>query len=98
MLVALEKLGLEPTYSNAIALQTICKAATGDIEAARFARDTAGDKPTEALRLALSDKPIAAMDLSQLSDAELSALADKELPSVAIEPGSKALSLTAPTD
>lgn len=71
-------LGLEPTYSNAISLAAIKKAADlGDIEAARFVRDTNGEKPTEALRLGITDKPIKSMDLSKLSDAELEALADR---------------------
>lgn len=73
----LEKMGLDPSYSNAISMAAIRKAAaTGDIEAARFARDTVGEKPTEALQMSF-DKPIKSMDLSQLSDAELEALADQ---------------------
>jgi len=73
----LEKMGLDPSFSNAISMAAIRKAATvGDIEAARFARDTVGEKPTEALNLNV-DKPIKSMDLSQLSDAELEALADR---------------------
>ena len=73
----LEKMGLDPSFSNAISLSAIRKAATvGDIEAARFTRDTVGEKPTEALNLNL-DKPIKSMDLSKLSDAELEALADQ---------------------
>ena len=73
----LESLGLDPTFANAIGLQAILKAAnTGDIEAARFARDTIGEKPTEALQMSF-DKPVKSMDLSKLSDAELEALAEQ---------------------
>ena len=72
----LKALGLE-TFGGAIALAQIQRALTGDTEAARFCRDTAGDKPTEAMTLALTDKPVKAMDLTQLSDAELEALADR---------------------
>lgn len=73
----LVELGLDPTFSNAISLSSIQKAAAlGDIEAARFARDTVGEKPTEALQMAITDKPIKSLDLSQLSDDELEALAD----------------------
>lgn len=73
----LEKMGLDPSYSNAISMAAIRKAASsGDIEAARFTRDTVGEKPTEALQMSF-DKPIKSMDLSQLSDAELEALADQ---------------------
>lgn len=72
----LRALGLD-TYGGAIALAQIQRALTGDTESARFCRDTAGDKPTEAMTLALTDKPVKAMDLTQLSDAELEALADR---------------------
>jgi hypothetical protein len=74
---ALAGLGLEPTRQNAIALSTIAKAGTGDIEAARFVRDTIGEKPTEQYNLAVSDKPIRAIDLSGLTDEEIEALADR---------------------
>lgn len=72
----LRALGLD-TYGGAIALAQIQRALTGDTDSARFCRDTAGDKPTEAMTLALTDKPVKAMDLTQLSDAELEALADR---------------------
>lgn len=73
----LQSLGLDPSFANAIGLQAILKAAqTGDIEAARFARDTIGEKPTEALQMTF-DKPVKSMDLSKLSDAELEALAEQ---------------------
>ena len=75
----LVELGLDPTFSNAISLSSIQKAATyGDIEAARFARDTVGEKPTEALNLGITGKDVKSLDLSKLSDAELEALADQE--------------------
>lgn len=74
----LEELGLDPSFSNAISMAAIMRAANvGDIEAARFTRDTVGEKPTEALQLGITDKPIKSLDLSQLSDAELEALADQ---------------------
>ena len=53
------------------------RAQTGDIEAARYVRDTIGEKPTETTALQISNQPIRAMDLTQLSDAELEALADR---------------------
>lgn len=77
MRLELEHMGLDPSYSNAISLSAIRKAANvGDIEAARFTRDTVGEKPTEALQMTF-DKPVKSMDLSKLSDAELEALADQ---------------------
>lgn len=73
----LQSLGLDPSFANAIGLQAILKASTlGDIEAARFTRDTIGEKPTEALQMSF-DKPVKSMDLSKLTDAELEALADQ---------------------
>lgn len=72
----LTELGLDPTHDMAITMAAVHKAETGDIEATRYLRDTKGEKPTEALQMSI-DKPIKAMDLSQLSDAELEALADQ---------------------
>ena len=74
---AMEKIGIEPTRQNAIVLSSIAKAGTGDIEAARWVRDTIGEKPTEQYNVAMSDKPIKALDLSGMSDEELQALADQ---------------------
>lgn len=73
----LEAEGLETTHDLAIVLAAVVKAERGDMEAARFIRDTRGEKPTEALQLGITDKPIKSMDLSKLSDAELEALADR---------------------
>ena len=73
----LKALGLDDSFGAGIALMQARRALNGDTEAARFCRDTAGDKPTEALTLALTDKPVKAMDLTQLSDEELEALADR---------------------
>lgn len=74
---AMKALGIEPTRQNAIVLASIAKAGTGDIEAARFVRDSIGEKPTEALQLAVSEQPIKALDLSGMTDEELEALADQ---------------------
>jgi hypothetical protein len=72
----LTELGLDPTHDMAITMAAVKKAENGDIEATRYLRDTKGEKPTEALQMAITDKPIKALDLTQLSDAELEALAD----------------------
>lgn len=72
----LVELGLDPTHDMAITMAAIRKAENGDIEATRYIRDTKGEKPTEALQMAITDKPIKSLDLSTLSDAELEALAD----------------------
>ena len=60
----LESAGLEPTHEAAVCLAAVKRAEKGDIEAARFIRDTRGEKPVRA------------MDLTQMSDAELEALAE----------------------
>lgn len=72
----LTELGLDPTHDMAITMAAVKKAENGDIEATRYLRDTKGEKPTEALQMAITDKPIKSLDLTQLSDAELEALAD----------------------
>lgn len=77
MIQKLKAFGLDDNFGAGIALMQARRALNGDTEAARFCRDTAGDKPTEALTLAMTDKPVKAMDLTQLSDAELEALADR---------------------
>lgn len=71
---ALEKAGFDNSYQSAIMLAAIQKAACGDIEAARFVRDTIGEKPTDQFNIAAVQRPIQEMDLSQLSDAELQSL------------------------
>lgn len=73
----LQQLGLDPTNDNAVSLAQIVNACKGETEAARFVRDTLGEKPTEQYNLGVSGKPIKALDLSSLSDAELEALADR---------------------
>ena len=72
----LEAAGLEATNENAIALAMIAKAAHGDVEAARFVRDTLGEKPTESYNLFMEAKPIKALDLSGYTDEELERIAD----------------------
>ena len=70
---ALKAVGLEPTMQNAILFAAIGKAMTGDIEAARFVRDTIGEKPTEALQIS-AVQDVQQMDVSGLTDAELQAI------------------------
>lgn len=74
----LEMLGLEASFANAISLAAVKRAAqNGELEAARFVRDTVGEKPTQTLDLGIQSKPVKALDLSRLSDAQLEALADR---------------------
>ena len=74
----LEKLGIKANHENAMMLAAAKKAMLGDVEAARFVRDTVGEKPTEAFNLAVHNGPIKALDMAGLSDQELEALADQE--------------------
>jgi hypothetical protein len=73
---ALEALGIDPTMLNQIQLAVYGKAAKGDVEAARFLRDTRGEKPREALEVGnLDGKPLASIDLTGMTDEQLKALA-----------------------
>ena len=68
--------GIDPTVLNAINLAVSGKAAQGDVEAARYLRDTVGEKPREGLELGnLDDKPLASLDLSKLTDEQLQIIA-----------------------
>ena len=68
--------GLDPTILNAISLGQAVQAQRGNTEAARFVRDTIGEKPREGLEIGnLDDRPLATLDLSKLSDDELRAIA-----------------------
>lgn len=74
---ALTGLGLEATQEAALMLAAVRKGKKGDTDALRFIRDTLGEKPTDAVELAVQSKPVRALDLSGLSDSELEALADR---------------------
>lgn len=73
---ALEEMGLDTTLLNQIQKAVFDRAAKGDVEAVRYLRDTAGEKPREGLELGnLDGKPLASIDLSGLTDEQLRALA-----------------------
>lgn len=73
---ALEEMGLDATLLNQIQKAVFDRAAKGDVEAVRYLRDTAGEKPREGLELGnLDGKPLASIDLSGLTDEQLRALA-----------------------
>ena len=74
---ALAGAGVKIDIQGAILLAMSRKAMSGDVEAARFVRDTVGQKPTETFNLALSDKPVQSLNLAEHSDEELQALADR---------------------
>lgn len=73
----LSELGLDPTMQTAIDLAQVLKAGRGDTDAARFVRDTVGEKPSDQVEIGgLADRPIETIDLTKLSDEELRRLAD----------------------
>ena len=77
-LAALQALGLDGTFQDSINIASVQRAQTGDIEAARFVRDTVGEKPRDGLELGnLDDRPFESIDLSKLSDEQLKVLAAK---------------------
>ena len=74
----LEKMGLDPSHEIAIIVAAIKRAECGDIEAARFIRDTKGEKPCDALNLGVFDgRDVRSLDLNQLSDDELIAILEE---------------------
>lgn len=76
---ALLAVGLEPTHEIAVAYAAIKRAERGDIEAARFIRDTRGEKPTNNVAVSsildMVDRPLMELDFKKMSDEELIALA-----------------------
>jgi len=77
----LEARGIEQTEAAALLLAQLRRARTGDTEAARFLRDTSGQKPVDNVAIGnLDDKPFETLDLSKLTDDQLKAL-------VATDPG-----------
>ena len=63
----LEERGLGHTYGDAMLLTMALKAIAGDVGAARFVRDTSGQKPAEQIDLSGG----AQIDLKGMSDEEL---------------------------
>lgn len=73
---ALETLGLDATILSEINMAVIEKAKKGDVEATRFVRDTRGEKPVAGLEIGnLDGKPLASIDMSQMTDEQLRILA-----------------------
>ena len=72
----LVSLGLPPSNSVAMAMAAVKKALTSDMDAQRYVRDTIGEKPTDNYNLGIQNKPIKSLDMSQLSDEQLEALAE----------------------
>ena len=72
---ALKALGLDESFANAANLAVLRRAVKGDVESLRYIRDTIGEKPREGLEIGnLDGKPLATIDMSKMTDAELMAL------------------------
>lgn len=62
--------------ADALALAMLLKAKLGDVEAAKFARDSSGERPTQGVEVGnLDDRPFESIDLGKLSDDELQRMA-----------------------
>ena len=76
------QMGLEPDQQGAILLAAIKQAKRGDMESARYARDTSGQAPAQQVEVGGMDgKPIETLDLGSLSTEELEKIlaeADKD--------------------
>lgn len=76
---ALQTLGLEADQQSAILLKAIEQARRGDMESARYARDTSGQAPAQQVALGGMDgQPIQTLDLSGLSTEELQKLLSEQ--------------------
>lgn len=74
---AFQALGVnEITGADAIMLAQYIKASRGDTDAARFVRDTSGEKPSVDLSVTAMDRPIDSDTVSDMSDADLAALVE----------------------
>ncbi len=73
----LQALGVDTTFSNAIALAFVQRAIKGDKDAARFVRDAVEESAPKAEKgAAPAQTNVRALELEGLSDAELEELAD----------------------
>lgn len=71
----LEALGLPTTWSTKAHVAVMQRAENGDVEAMRYLRDSAGDKPRDALEVGnLDGQPLATIDLSTMTDEQLRAM------------------------
>ena len=61
--------GFENCYANAMMLSVMMKAMHGDVDAARFIRDTAGQKPSDQVQIGNIDGvPFMRREMANLSD------------------------------
>lgn len=73
----LKSRGIEQTEAAAVLLAQLQRARAGDTEAARFLRDTSGQKPVDNVAIGnLDEKPFATLDLASLTDDQLKAIVE----------------------
>lgn len=78
MKAELKKRGVEQTEAAALLLAQLTRARAGDTEAARFLRDTSGQKPVDNVAIGnLDDKPFETLDLASLTEAQLKELIEE---------------------
>ena len=71
----LEMRGFDDSYAAAIMLSAVSKAMHGDIEAARFVRDTAGQKPKDQVEIGnINGIPLMRKEMANLSDEAIMAM------------------------
>ena len=76
IVLTMRQMGIDdPTGADTVMLAQYIKARRGDTDAARFIRDTAGEKPSQQVEVNLLDKPLDAIDFAALDDEQLEALA-----------------------
>lgn len=66
----------DPTGADAVVYMQLLKAGKGDTEAARFVRDTVGERPSQAVELSPGERVVDADAVADLTDDELAALAE----------------------
>lgn len=76
--IELQERGIDTTEAAAVLFAQLKRARAGDTEAARFLRDTSGQKPTDNVAIGnLHDRPFETLDLSGLTNDQLLALLDE---------------------
>lgn len=72
---ALEEHGVDATEGAAVLFAQLVRARNGDTDAARFLRDTSGQKPVDNVAVGnLDDRPFETLNLRELSDEQLAYL------------------------
>ena len=65
----------DPTGADALMLAQFAKACKGDTEAARYVRDTSGERPSDQVQIVAGERPIDGELVESLTDSQLVELA-----------------------